>query len=235
MKGFRRINLALIAVLGLVAAGCTRTVEGEQARWSRNVTKAGKFKAKYPSAASALDERERTAKTAFDAAAALSGEAQTQGMSAANYEFEKLLNAIEYYDNDVIEAERLKVQFQTTLPQVSFNLDQAILASKAMLSGAGGSSADATIGAFQAAREVLVPSLEFARNIKNNTMPTGVAIPTIPTVPGFTPAPMPTGSGVAPGVAPGVGSGVAPGVAPGVGSGVAPDAVPPAGPAPGGK
>jgi hypothetical protein len=183
-KAIKALLLAL-AMLGALVA-CKATTEGEVATWRYNTERAGKFKVKYEFAASAIQERQDKATIEFEAAKGLSGEAAIQKMSAANYSLSYLLTAIDRYDGEIQQAERLKVQ----VPMAGPTLQAALNNAQAMLLGVRGRPAEEVKGAFDAASEYLDKANYAIEQSKNGQMPSGIALPTLPT--GYAiPNPMP--------------------------------------------
>jgi len=75
-----------VVVLGFgLLAGCTKTVEGENKAWLRNVQRVGEMSATYPAFATALAEQKKRAEDAMAAARAVSDKEQSaKKMSEAN-------------------------------------------------------------------------------------------------------------------------------------------------------
>lgn len=71
------MKLMLVAVVALVAAaGCKKSVKGEESRWSSVNKQADEMAALYPGFKAAIEERRTAAKKAYDAAQSIDDEKQ---------------------------------------------------------------------------------------------------------------------------------------------------------------
>src|SRR5688572_30070958 len=147
MHSLRKLTALITLALSLLVISCTPTTQGEQARWERNVARSAKLKAKYPAAAYALDTQESKARTALDSAKGLSGDAAAQGMASANLSFERVINPIEDFDNNIMRASRL----MTEIPAASMSLSAAVSSAQTMIYGVSGKTPEETAAIFDAA------------------------------------------------------------------------------------
>ncbi len=74
----------MLAMVALLLAGCSKSVEGEQKAWKANVAKVNAMKAEYPGFKPALEARMTAAEKVYAEAEGLSGDAQIDKLSAAN-------------------------------------------------------------------------------------------------------------------------------------------------------
>ncbi len=88
-----RVSAAL-ALAALVTA-CGPSVDGEKKTWERTNKNAGELAATYPTFKTVLEAQQKSAKTAWDAAAKASGdEEKAKAMKAANEGLGKLVNRV---------------------------------------------------------------------------------------------------------------------------------------------
>jgi hypothetical protein len=213
MISIKRVGLCVL--LGVLAA-CQASVASEEARWQRNMQDVGRYQAKYTMAAGAINKAKSDAEIKYNAAKSSSGNAQIQEMAQANALVEPILRAIGDYDREAVRAESMV----GTVPAASPILSQALAAAKGTLLSATGSDPNIVIGTFNTAREMLIPALKYADQVRSGQ--TGLTPPMIPTVPGMAPGMgVPPGTGIPPGTGmPGSGvpgDGMAPGAARGAG------------------
>lgn len=82
---FTHRTLWLLAAMLCVIPACKKTVEGESKRWERNLTQVQELKALYPGFSKALDEQQKKAQAAMEAAKAVGdAEQSAKAMAEAN-------------------------------------------------------------------------------------------------------------------------------------------------------
>lgn len=84
MLRLKHILSTLLMVIVLLAAACSKSVEGESKKWAANQTTVTTLAAQYPGFKDAIEARKQRAQKLFDEAANLDGEQKIEKLSSAN-------------------------------------------------------------------------------------------------------------------------------------------------------